>query len=86
MSETGADYGQDYVGSYQDENDDKNHNRGTTIPIQIQPGMLFSRSTDDRLTHHASAGQDYLVFQGNPVCMNNEVVCMNNEVVVMLPV
>ena len=64
----------------------KNHWRGAALPTGIQPGMIFSRNTDDRLTHRASAGQDYLVFQGQPVCAANEVVCADNEVVVVLPV
>lgn len=64
----------------------KNNWRGPTIAAGIQPGMLFSRSTDDRLTHRASAAQDYLIFQGDPVCAANEVVCADNSVVVTLPV
>ena len=85
MAETGADYVEGAFG-YQDANEDKNHNRGITIPSSIQPGMLFSRSTDDRLTHRVSNGQNNLVFQGDIVCSNNEVVCSDNKVVVVLPV
>lgn len=64
----------------------KNNLRGATEPGSIQPGMLYSRSTDDRLTHRASAGQSYLVFQGDPLCADNEVLCADNEVLVWLPV
>ena len=63
----------------------KNLFRNTTEPGSIQPGMLFSRSTDNRLSHRADA-ENWLIFQGQPVCMGNVVVCMNNEVVVWLPV
>jgi len=85
MPASGADFTES-VGSYEDINEIKNNYRLATIPASIQSGMLFSRSTDDRLTHRASAGQDYLVFQGEPVCADNEVVCAANKVVVTLPV
>jgi len=72
--------------SFQQMNRVKDNFRLATIPSNIQPGMLFSRNTDDRLTHKVSAGQNYLVFQGDIVCANNEVVCANNQVVAVLPV
>lgn len=84
MAETGADYAEGAYG-LQDANEDKNHNRGATIPSSIQPGMLFSRSSDDRLTHKASA-QNYLIFQGDILCADNEVLCADNEVLVALSV
>lgn len=67
-------------------NDLKNNFRGATLPANRQPGMTCSRNTDDRLSHRVSASQDYLIFQGEPVCANNVVVCANNQVVVVLPV
>lgn len=85
MPANGADFAE-RVGSYEDINEIKNNYRLATIPGSIQPGMLFSRSTNDRLTHRVSASQDYLIFQGEPVCANNEVVVANNSVVVALPV
>ena len=64
----------------------KNNWRGATIPSAIQPGMGYSRNTDDRFTQRVSAGQDYLIFQGDPLCMDNEVLCADNNVLVWLPV
>ena len=63
----------------------KNNWRGATIPTDAQPGMLFSRSTDDRLSHQASA-QEYLIFQGAILCADNEILFADNEVLVTLPV
>lgn len=84
MPEDGSDFVES-VGSFQDINEVKNHHRGAAEPAEIQPGMLHSRSTDNRLIHRTN-GQSYLIFQGEPVCVNNEVVCVNNQVVVILPV
>lgn len=64
----------------------KNNFRGATLPTDIQPGMLFSRNTDNRLSHNTGPGTDWLIFQGDPVCAANAVVCAGNEVVVVLPV
>ena len=83
--EDGSNYTEGVYG-YQDANEDKNHNRGATIPSSIQPGMLFSRSSDDKLIHRVSASQNYLIFQGEPVCSDNQVVCADNKVVVVLPI
>jgi len=71
--------------SYEEMNRILTNFRGTTIPSNLQPGALYSRSADDRLSHKTDA-DEYLIFQGNPVCADNTVVCTNNSVVVTLPV
>lgn len=55
---TGADAVVDEVFSYQKANKFKNHYRGATAPADIQPGMLFSDSDDDRLYHRKAAANN----------------------------
>lgn len=85
MPEDGSDFTESR-GTWQDINEIKNHYRGPDVPSAIQEGMQHSRSTDDRLIQRASAGQNYLIFQGEPLCMDNEVLVMDNEILVCLPV
>lgn len=63
----------------------KNNLRGATPPSAIVAGMIYSRSTDNRLSHRADA-ENWLIFQGEPLCADNEVLCADNEVLVCLPV
>jgi len=85
MPQDGSDFTESR-GSYQDINEIKNNYRGPDVPSEIQEGMEHSRSTDDRLIHRTSAEQNYLIFQGDILCMDNEMLVMDNEVLVWLPV
>jgi len=67
MAQTGADYVTDNVFTFQDANEDKNHNRGATEPAAIQPGMLFSDSDDEAL-YHRQASASVRVLQATD-CM-----------------
>jgi len=60
--ENGTDYVDGSIGSFQQQNREKNHWRGSAAPSDIQPGMIFSDSDDDRLYHAglASALQEIL--------------------------
>jgi hypothetical protein len=44
--------------SYQQANRLKNHWRGAAVPANIQPGMIFSKSTDDKLYHRGAAAEE----------------------------
>jgi len=85
MPEDGSDFTES-VGSFQDINEIKNNYRGPDVPSAIQEGMQHSRSTDDRLIQRASVGQNYLIFQGDILCIDNEPLIMDNEILVWLPV
>ena len=57
----GDDFAWGSVGNYQQFNRLKNHFRGADVPSNIQPGMLFSRSSDDKMFHRgASANEEML--------------------------
>ena len=84
MPANGSDFVEGEFG-YQSANRLKNHDRGPTVPSSIQPGMLFSRSSDDRLTHKAS-GQEYLIFQGEILVLENEILFLENEILVWLSI
>lgn len=65
------------VGSYQEWNRIKNHWRGAAAPANIQAGMLFSRSSDDKLFHEGedSIGSDEVLqatrsFDTSPIFDN----------------
>jgi len=64
MSENGTDYIQDQLYSYQDANEDKNHNRQAD-PVgnmtDLQPGMIVSDSDDEKLWHITAAGENEIV-------------------------
>lgn len=51
MSEFGADYVVGHFYSYQDANEDKNHNRAAVVPASAQPGMLWSEDGTNKLWH-----------------------------------
>jgi len=62
MAENGSNYTLDHEYSYQDANEDKNHNRMADPVANLsdpQPGMILSDSDDDRLYH---VGIDSAVF------------------------
>jgi len=86
MSETGADYGQDYVGTFQDENEDKNHNRMADPEANLaacQPGMIVSDNETNKLKHCTAAnpGGTFLeILQGKILCGDNKVLCGDNKV------
>ena len=82
MPASGADFAEGAF-PWQDANRNKNHSRRATAPTSMQPGMLFSRSSDDRLTHKAS-GQEYLVFQGDVLVVENELLFADNDILVWL--
>lgn len=82
MALTGADYLLDDDYAYQEANEDKNHNRSATLPTNIQPGMLHSKSTDNQVRHCTVADTEgNILLQGNIICADNLVVCADNEVV-----
>jgi len=64
MSEDGSDYTQDQLYSYQDANEDKNHNRQAD-PVgsmaALQEGMIVSDSADEKLWHITAAGENEIV-------------------------
>jgi hypothetical protein len=65
---TGADAVSGDGGTFQHLNRLKNHFRGTVEPTAIQPGMLFSKSTDETL-YHAQAAARKVILQETD-CMN----------------
>ena len=57
---TGDDGILDDLFSYQVYNKIKNHWRAAAVPADIQPGMIWSDSDDDKLYHHGAADEEIL--------------------------
>jgi len=60
MSENGTDYTRDQKYTYQDGNEDKNHNRQSDPKDNLsdpQPGMIVSDSDDEKLHHRRADSQ-----------------------------
>lgn len=88
MSEDGANYTTGHVFTFEDGNEDKNHNRMADPKTNLtspQDGMLLSDSEDNEIHHKITKADGTSTFvkllREGIVCVNNEVVCVNNEVV-----
>jgi hypothetical protein len=90
--ENGTDYVDGSIGSFQQQNREKNHWRGSAAPSDIQPGMIFSDSDDDRLYHAgtASALEEILQTTRSRAVTPQftylnvkgiDIVCLDNQVV-----
>ena len=90
--ETGIDYVDGSIGSFQQQNREKNHWRGSAAPSSIQPGMIFSDSDDDRIYHAglSSALEEILQATRSRAVTPQftylnvkgiDIVCLDNQVV-----
>jgi len=75
----GADYASGDRGSYQQMNREKNNFRGAASPTSIQPGMIFSRSSDDALFHHQTA-LDKRIIQETDIMLFAEALLASSSV------
>jgi len=85
MSETGADYVDGQLFSYQDANEDKNHNAMSDPRADLsapQVGMILF-DTDTGKAYLVKSGPTFAEIHegGSIVCNDNAVVCNDNEVV-----